>query len=136
MVEAPAGSATWALAPSGETPTQPGGTEIAVLVASDQIAFPLSGRPIAVDRSSGGLRVEPLSDIPLEEWDLLVATGRLDVMPVKHAVALALEHFHDGILPLVAAYAVFSAQAWDDLGKVVFSQAHGRGGTTGPTHRP
>lgn len=129
MVEAPAGSAAWALAPSAETPTQTARTEIAVLVGSDPIAFPLSGRPMAVDRSMGGLRVEPLSDTPREEWDLLVATGRLDVVPAKQAVVIALEPSNDGILPLAAAYAVFSGQAWNDLHEVLLSHAH----TNGPS---
>jgi hypothetical protein len=126
LVEADAGSAAWALAMSGETPTQ-AGPQVAVLVGSDPVAFPLSGRPMAVDRSSGGLRVEPLSGVPAADWDLLVATGRLDAVTLNQAVKLALEPSQDGILPLAAAYAVFAAQAWGDLARVVKNQAAHRG---------
>ena len=70
--------------------------------------------------SSESLRVEPLSDRPSPEWDLLVASGRLDALTtVEEIITLTQEKWDDEILGVAGAYAVYAAQSWDYLGTVV-----------------
>jgi hypothetical protein len=82
--------------------------------------FPITpDRALAVERSAGGLRVEPISDFPAPEWDLLVATGRLDALSAEDAVHLTDQKWFDEILGLAGAYAVYAAQNWPYLDVVI-----------------
>lgn len=111
------GGAAWALTvpEAARGPMWLGGT-IAVLEANRQVLFPLrAGRSIGVDLAGGGVRVEPLSYVDAPEWDALVATGRLDVLSKKDAVALAEQKWFDELLGLAAAYALYASRSWRHL---------------------
>lgn len=108
-----AGTAAWALRPSrpleslGERWNQ---STLAEISGSVRAIFPLlTGRALGVSFAGGGLRVEPLSSIPLASWDLLVASGRLDALGSDDAVALLAEKKADPLLALAAAYVVHAS---------------------------
>jgi hypothetical protein len=60
-----------------------------------------------------------LSNVPAQEWDLLVATGRLDALSVEQAVDLTRQKWVDDILGLAGAYAVYAAHAQTYLREVL-----------------
>lgn len=98
----------------------PGGTRIVTLDGRPRVRFPIrSGWPLAVERRAGGVRVEPLSAMPTPEWDLLVASGRLDALTTRQAVNLTNQKWVDEILGLAGAYAVYAAGDWEYLAIVV-----------------
>jgi len=117
LVDGDPQSAAWALV-APETANQ-SSFRIAALSGSRTLTFPLPNRPVAIDRSSGGLRVEPLSPMPVAEWDLLVATGRLDALNVDQAIELTRQKWVDDLLGLAGAYAIFAAQSWRHLDEVL-----------------
>lgn len=89
---------------------------IADLDGTPRVRFPLlPGRGFALDRSTGGLRVEPLSALPVPAWDLLVATGRLDALDSAAAWTLAESKWQDWLMGLAAAYGLYACSTWDRL---------------------
>lgn len=111
------GTAAWALALSGgflrwiET-----GAPIAVLETGSRALFPLHRRrPMAVEVSAGGLRVEPLSRAVVPEWDLLVTSGQLEALSLKDVDVLARQKWVDELLGLAAAYALYGSRSWSPL---------------------
>ena len=95
-------------------------TPIVTLTGERRIRFPIrAGWPLAVERRAGGVRVEPLSAMTVPEWDLLVGSGRLDLLTREQADALTNQKWFDEILGLAGAYAVYAARDWEYLGVVV-----------------
>jgi len=71
----------------------------------------LGGRSLAIDRSGGGLRVEPLSAVPEPAWDLLMSLGRLDALSAEDARELTYGKWEDWLLGLAGAYAIYAQPA-------------------------
>ena len=95
-------------------------TPIVTLTGERRTRFPIrAGWPLAVERRAGGVRVEPLSAMTVPEWDLLVGSGRLDLLTREQADALTNQKWFDEILGLAGAYAVYAARDWEYLGVVV-----------------
>ena len=98
----PPENAAWALA-------APGTATMVSLAGSLPLRFPLFGnRNFAVAATQGQPRVEPLSDIPSPEWDLLVGSGRLDALDPEQAVRLTEDKWFDDLLGLAGAYAIYA----------------------------
>jgi hypothetical protein len=104
------GGAAWALAIPLST-AKPR-TPLAVLEVFPRLVFPLPpDHELAVDMLAGP-RVEPLSDVDAPEWDLLVATGRLDALGPNEVTDLSDRKWFDPLLGLAGGYATWSLQAW------------------------
>jgi hypothetical protein len=72
--------------------------------------FPVQwSRAFGMETTARGLRVEPLSPIGAPEWDLLVATGRLDSLSPEDRRKLSERKWEDPIMGLAAAYAIHVA---------------------------
>ena len=92
---------------------------IAELPGRTPIAFPLHPYTgVAVSRS-GVVRVEPLSDLPRPEWDLLVSSGRLDVLDGGQARDLARQKMAEPMLGVAGAYACFALDEREYLALVL-----------------
>jgi hypothetical protein len=97
-------------------PSEVGRTAVITLAGKSRVRFPIrAGWPLAVERRAGGLRVEPLSALPSAEWDLLVASGRLDALTPEQSARLTDQKWFDEILGLAGAYAVYAARQWSYL---------------------
>ncbi|HEV8489948.1 MAG TPA: hypothetical protein VGQ58_09205 [Candidatus Limnocylindrales bacterium] len=105
----------WALGFGGDAPDA-GTVELG---EAARVRFPMLRKwPLAIDWSKRGLRVEPLSRIDSPEWDLLVASGRLDELRPEDGVRLTEDKWFDAILGLAGAYAVYAAADWKYLATV------------------
>jgi hypothetical protein len=95
-------AARWALAASEE------GSFVS-LQGEHPISFPLfRQRNFGVALEGMYPRVEPLSDVESPEWDLLVASGKLDALNPEAATALTEGKWFDELLGLASAYAVYA----------------------------
>lgn len=107
--------AKWALAgrPAADLGSR---TAVVHLGGPSGASFPiLRGRPVAVELTKSTLRAEPLSDLVSPEWDLLVATGRLDAITSQDAINLTGDKWFDSVLGLAGAYAVYASAGWNYL---------------------
>ena len=87
----------------------PGTASMVRLEGSASGEFPLFGdRNFAVADVGGSLQVEPLSDVPSSEWDLLVGSGRLEALSPEDAVRLTEAKWFDDLLGLAGAYAIYA----------------------------
>lgn len=114
LVPADAGTARWVLQPQSVFQEVPLGCALATLASGEgpEISFPLpEGRGVAIDRSGGGVRVEPISGTFLPAWDKLVAGGRLDPMDPKETGELIAHQKSDWLLGVAAAYTVYASPA-------------------------
>lgn len=128
MASSAHGSAAWALAIplASAGPRAP----LAVLEASPRLVFPVPpDHELAVDVVAGP-RVEPLSNVDAPEWDLLVATGRLDALSPDDVTNLSYGKWFDPFLGLASGYATWSLQAWRHVEIIVGNL--GRLTTTSP----
>ncbi|MEA2622260.1 MAG: hypothetical protein QOH61_1170 [Chloroflexota bacterium] len=117
LVSADRRAADWALKlPARNLPAD--GTAVVRLErpAQPDANFPiLHNTSLAVKWSTKGLWVEPLSKTDSPEWDLLLATGRLDALTPEQADQLTRQKWFDAILGLAGAYAVYSRADWPTL---------------------
>ncbi len=113
MLSGLAGPEVWALRfEAGRAPFA-----VATLGGGLPASFPIvAHRALAVDRSRGGLRVEPLSDLARPAWDLLVAKGRLDALSAEDARELTRGKWQDWLLGLAGAYAIWANPAGQAAG--------------------
>ena len=114
LVKADSGKARWALQPERELREAPLGCGLVTLEAENgtRIWFPLlETRGVALDRTGGGLRAEPLAEIPLPVWDKLVASGRLESLSPEETGELIADRKSEWLLVMAAAYTVHASPA-------------------------
>jgi hypothetical protein len=114
LVKADRGKAKWALQPERELKGALLGCGLVTLKAKDgtRISFPLlEARGVALDRTGGGLRAEPLAEIPLPVWDKLVASGRLESVSPEETGELIADRKSEWLLVVAAAYTVHASPA-------------------------
>ncbi len=109
LVTALPGKAAWALTPGADFPE--GGAGIAELAGGRWNLALACSCALAVDRSGGGLRVEPLSAVHLPVWDLLMGLGRLDSLSPAEALELTGGQQYVWLLRLAGVYAVYANPA-------------------------
>jgi Caspase domain len=95
---------------------------IALLDARQLLAFPLphnrsSGMffPMAVEIKDHQVRVEPLSDLDLSAWDLLISTSQLDQLDMAAIYALLDSKWEQPLLGLAGAYALHANLGSKDI---------------------
>lgn len=90
---------------------------VSAIVTADarSMEFPLLGNRSLAVQPGPGFRVEPLSNVPAPEWDLLVAKGELDELSANDAELLTFAKWQDELLGLAGAYALFARRSWQDL---------------------
>jgi len=102
-----------------------------VVTLSSRLRFPvLLGRVFAVDTSQG-LRVEPLSAVQTAQWDVLVTTGRLELLDRHQRMELAYGKWEDPLIGVVAAYAAYIASQRKDL-ETILNNTRGLFGPSQP----
>ncbi|WP_318206341.1 hypothetical protein [Streptomyces sp. SJL17-1] len=76
------------------------------------LTFPLHpSLPLALDTGEGAPRVEPLSTLPVADWDALVSLGRLSGHDPQRLLADDKAREPDPVLTLARAYACYAARA-------------------------
>jgi hypothetical protein len=104
----PDGSAGWSLSVPDVEVNKPSPGMLVALESGER--FPVQwSRAFGMETTPRGLRVEPLSAINAPEWDLLVATGRLDSLGPEDRRKLSERKWEDPIMGLAAAYAIHMA---------------------------
>jgi hypothetical protein len=114
LLEADSGKAKWALRPERESREAPLGCGLVTLAAENgtRIWFPLlETRGVALDRTGGGLRAEPLAEVPLPVWDKLVASGRLESLSPEETGELIADRKSEWLLVMAAAYTLHASPA-------------------------
>ncbi|WP_055601199.1 caspase family protein [Streptomyces aureus] len=102
------GSGGWLL--TADPRESPWGT--CVSLTGTGVTFPLHpSLPLALDVGEGAARVEPLSAVPLPEWDELVSLGRLGGHDPRSLVEADRSGAPDPVLTLARAYACYAAGA-------------------------
>ncbi|MFE6063094.1 hypothetical protein [Streptomyces sp. NPDC056431] len=76
------------------------------------VTFPLHPKlPLALDGTDGAARVEPLSPLPVADWDELVSLGRLSGHDPQRLLQADRAWAPDPVLTLARAYACYAAGA-------------------------
>jgi hypothetical protein len=109
--------ARWALRQPPDA--APVGQGIVELGTRSKVRFPMAaGWSLAVDWTTRGLQVEPLSKLDTPEWDLLLSAGRLDTLSARDCVTLTQAKWFDAMLGLAGAYVTFAVAKWNYLEEV------------------
>jgi hypothetical protein len=124
---APHERGAWLLSASHELASHPHrGGWIASIGDDPATVFPLSPvHTLAVEALGQQARVEPLTDVTLPEWDLIVATGRIEDIDPDRLTALCAGVTADEVLGLAAAHALHGRQQWDHL-RIVLNELRRR----------
>ncbi|MPZ72132.1 MAG: hypothetical protein GEU74_02700 [Nitriliruptorales bacterium] len=121
MRPAPGSSPGWVLTAADNLAHKghDGGWMASVGVAPATV-FPLSPvRSLAIDALDAFSRVEPLTDVPLPEWDMLVCAGRIEDIDPDGLTELLASASVDEVLGLAAAHALHGRRQWKQLAEVL-----------------
>lgn len=114
LVKAEPGRAAWALRPKRKLKGAPLGGGLVTLEVAEgrRISYPLlENRVVALDRTGGGLRAEPLSAIKNPAWDKLVTSGRLESLSSQEAGELLANRKSEWLLIVAVAYTLYASHA-------------------------
>ncbi|MFT4955743.1 MAG: hypothetical protein ACI8U3_002142 [Brevundimonas sp.] len=92
-------------------PSQPTLLGVAIIELGDSVAVGPPGLPLLVKDAPEALRVEPYSNLPWSEWDMLIGAGRLQAVDLPFALRrleLASETPEIQLLRLALGYAAWA----------------------------